>query len=222
LVTKFTTPAGSPASCSASMIRPWVAGHHGVAAGERGGDRAHAQDHRRVPGRDAEHHASGLAHRHRHRAGHVRGEDAALDTGGQRGRLQQHAGRQVDVEAGPDRRSAGLRSHRCGEGLGARLERLRGLHQQCAALAGAGGGPGGEGRGGGLDRGHRVGGGGGRGARGDAVVERVAAFEAGAVRGAAVLAADQQVDLVHRWFPLREGDRARLARAHGRRWGIRC
>jgi hypothetical protein len=27
LVTKFTTPAGSPASCSASMIRPWVAGH---------------------------------------------------------------------------------------------------------------------------------------------------------------------------------------------------
>ena len=39
--------------------------HDGVAAGERRGDRPHAEDHRRVPRRDAEHDADRLAQRER-------------------------------------------------------------------------------------------------------------------------------------------------------------
>ena len=76
LVTTLTTPCGKPASRSDVADQPVgrraeLGGleHHGVAAGQRRRDRAHAKDHRRVPGRDAEHDAGGLPHRHRERPG---------------------------------------------------------------------------------------------------------------------------------------------------------
>src|SRR5438094_101144 len=44
---------------------------HRVAAGERHRDGARAEDDRGVPGRDADHHAAGLAYAHRERAWYV-------------------------------------------------------------------------------------------------------------------------------------------------------
>ena len=81
---------------------------HGVAAGQRHGDGAHAEDDRRVPRRDAEHHAGRLAHRHGDAAGLVGRDHLAGDLGGHRRRLAQHAGGQHDVEAGPAGGGAGL------------------------------------------------------------------------------------------------------------------
>ena len=59
---------------------------HRVAAGERRGDRAHAQDHRRVPRRDAEHDAGRLPDRERNHARLVGRDDLAGDLGGERPR----------------------------------------------------------------------------------------------------------------------------------------
>src|SRR5690606_24919162 len=95
--------------------------HHGVAAGERGGQRADAQDHWGIPRRDREHDAGGLPHAIGGGAGAVGGDDFAGDLGGQRSRLAQHFGGQHDVEAGPAGGGAGFGAHGGDEIIGAGL-----------------------------------------------------------------------------------------------------
>ena len=170
---------------------------HGVAAGQRGGDGAHRQDHRGVPGRDAQHHAGGLAHSHGQAAGHVGGNHLARDLRGQRGRFLQHAGGQVHVEAGPDGRCPGLLRHGLGEGLGLGFQCLGRLQQQATALARAHGGPGWEGLASGVCGGHCIGHGGGGGRGGHAAVQRVLPREGGAIGGGHRFAVDQQGNRMH-------------------------
>ena len=69
-MTRLIAPLGRPASRKASTISAWVRGqlsrrleHHRVAAGQRHGDRAHAEDDRRVPRRDRQDDADRLADR---------------------------------------------------------------------------------------------------------------------------------------------------------------
>ena len=118
LVTTLTTPGGRPASRRHSPISRCVPRadlgrleHHRVAAGERHGDRAHAEDDRRVPRRDAEHDAGRLADRHGDAARLVGRDDLAGDLRGHRGGLAQHAGGEVHVEMGPAGGGAGLGRH---------------------------------------------------------------------------------------------------------------
>ena len=125
--------------------------HDGVAVGERGRDRAGAEDHRRVPGRHADDDPRGLADAHGERARHVGGDDLADHGVRLRGGLAQHAGGEVAVEHAPPERAADLLGHDAGD-VG------RGLHQlvgggveERAALARGRGRPAGEGRGGGVD-----------------------------------------------------------------------
>ena len=90
--------------------------------------------------------------------------------------------------------------------------------------AGAGLAPGLEGLGGGLDRHHRVGGRGGRRARGHAAVERVAALEGGAAFGGDLQAVDQHGQVGHGETPWQgfEGDRGAFGGGRRRRrWWCR-
>ncbi|MNV24378.1 hypothetical protein D3C71_1154410 [compost metagenome] len=194
--------------------------HDGVAAGQRRGDGARGQDHGGVPWRDAQHHAGGLPHAHGKAAGHVGRNDLARDLRGERRGLGEDAGRQVHVEAGPQRRGAGLARHGLHEGVGARFERVRGLQQQGAAFVGAGLRPGDEGALRGVDGGDCVGRRGGGGARGDAAVQRVAALEGGAAGGRAAFAVDEHGDVGH-GCPLQERKRKRVFRPRPGRPGAR-
>ena len=69
---------------------------------------AHAENDRRIPRRDAEHDADRLAHRHRDAARLVGRDHLAGDLRGHRRGLAQHAGGEMDVEAGPAGGRAGL------------------------------------------------------------------------------------------------------------------
>ena len=170
---------------------------HGVAARQRRGDRAHRQDDGRVPGRDAQHHAGRLANAHGQRARHVRGNHLAADLRGQRRRLADHAGGQHHVEAGPHAGGAGLGRHGFDELRHLGLQLVGGLEQQHAALAGAGLAPGLEGLGRGFHRHHGIGRRGGRRARGDGAVERIAALEGGVLFRRDLQAVDQHGQVGH-------------------------
>ena len=85
--------------------------HDRVAVGQRRRDRARGEDHRRVPRRHPDHHAGGLAHAHRERAGHVGRDHLADDGVGLRRRLAQHPRREVAVEHAPPERAADLLGH---------------------------------------------------------------------------------------------------------------
>ena len=143
LVTTLTTPGGRPASRQHGADQPVRAGahlrgleHHRVAAGERHGDGAHAEDDRRVPRRDADHHADRLAVAHGEAARHVGGDDLARDLRGHGRGLAQHAGRQHAVEAGPHGGGAGLgRHHRARTRWPCRAEQVGGLVEQRAPRA---------------------------------------------------------------------------------------
>ncbi len=108
LVTTLTTPSPSPASCSTWPISRCTPGLCSdalsttvIAAGQRHGQGAGPQDHRRVPGRDTQHHATGLAQGHGEAAGTSEGMTSPWDLGGHGRRLAQHVGGQVDIEAVP-------------------------------------------------------------------------------------------------------------------------
>ena len=171
---------------------------HGVAAGQRRGDGAHAQDDRRVPRRDAQHHAGRLAQAHGQRARHVGGNHLAADLRGQRRRFADHAGGQHHVEAGPHAGGAGLApapaSTNCGvlassssAAFSSSMRRSPGpvslqvLKASAAAstaiTASAGDG--------------------GRRARGDRAVQRVAALEGGVLFGRDLQAVDEHGQIGH-------------------------
>ena len=105
---------------------------HRVAAGERHRDRAHAENDRRVPRRDAEDHPDRLAKRHGEAAGLVGRDDLAADLGGQRRRLADHAGGEHQVEPRPALGRADLGHHRRDERVGLGFQRGRGLVEQRA------------------------------------------------------------------------------------------
>ena len=111
----FSTPGGQTrALATASMIRAWTRGrelrglhNHGVAAGQRRGDRA---DTPRITGAFQGAMASTtpdrLPHRHGGGAGTVGGNDLSLDHGwSATAASTQHVGSQHDVETGPRPRS---------------------------------------------------------------------------------------------------------------------
>ena len=106
----------------------------GVAAGERHGYRAHAEDDRRVPWRHRQDHADRLTDGHRRRARPVGRDDVAGDLGGHRRGFADHVGGQPDIEMRPMRRAAGLADHRRGEVLDSALEQVGRLEEQLAAL----------------------------------------------------------------------------------------
>ena len=109
-----------------------------IAAGERRGDRAHAEDHRRVPWRHAEHDADRLAHSHRQHARLVGRDDLAGDLRRQRRRLAQQGGGEKAIEAAPGSRRADLVGHQLGEFGGAALQQIGRFVEQRPALARAG------------------------------------------------------------------------------------
>ena len=116
---RLTTPGGRPASCSARRDRGVRARallrrleHHGVAVGQRRRHRARAEDHRRVPRRDAGHDAGRLADAHRQQARDVGRDDLADQAVRLGGRFAQHAGGERAVEHPPAERAAGLLGHR--------------------------------------------------------------------------------------------------------------
>ena len=110
---RLTTPPGTPGVRPArGRSAAWVRGHssdglehHGVAVGERRGDRARAEDHRRVPRRDADDDADRLADAHA-RAARARRRGSPRRSGrvGLGGRLAQHPGGEVAVEHAPAER----------------------------------------------------------------------------------------------------------------------
>ena len=170
---------------------------HGVAAGERQRHRAHAEDHRRVPRRHAQHDAGRLAHRHGDAARLVGGDDFARDLRGHRRRLAQHAGGEMHVEAGPAGGGAGLGRHQLGELLCLRSEDVGGFQEDRAARVRAGGRPGRKGGGRGVGGALGVGDLGCGSAAGDIAGDRVEAVEGGAVGGGDVLVFEQEGDFVH-------------------------
>ena len=113
---------------------------------KRRGDRAHAEDDRRIPRRHAEHDAHWLPDGQRQNVGLVGGDDVAGDLRCQRRRLPQDAGTEMHVEAGPGRGGTRLLQHRAGEIGRPRLQEVGGLEQQRPSQAGPGLGPGREGR----------------------------------------------------------------------------
>jgi len=127
--------------------------HHGIAAGQRQGECAHAQDHRPVPRDQPQHHADRLAHRHDKAARPVDGHDLAADLGRHRRGFAHHAGGKIHVEPGPGDGAAGLRHHGGSEILAARLQPVGRAHQDRAALRRADGRPGWKGCLGCLNRG---------------------------------------------------------------------
>ncbi len=124
--------------------------HHGVAASQRHRDRAHAEDHGRVPGGHAEDDADGLPQRHRVRPD--RGRDhLAADRGRHRRGFSQHRRGQGDVEATPGFSRADFFSHGLEEVFFPAFEFIGGGLKTSAAFAWTERGP------------RRKGGGGGRG-----------------------------------------------------------
>ena len=129
-VITLTTPSPSPASCSTEPIRRWVAGQTSEALSttvlpqaRRHGDGAHAQDDRRVPGRDPQNDATGWRMASEIMPGTSDGMTLAGDLRGHGGGFAQHAGPEVDVET-PSRGAAGLGHHQRGELGGTRLEQV--------------------------------------------------------------------------------------------------
>ena len=171
--------------------------HHGVAAGQRQRDGADAEDDRRVPRRHAQHHARGLANGHGDAARLVRGDDFAGNLRGHGGRLAQHAGGEVDVEAGPAGGRPGFGRHQLDELRGLRRQKIGGFQQDRAPGIRAGGGPGREGGCGGVGRPLRIRDLGCRGAACDVTGDGVEAIERSAVRRRNILALEQQRDFVH-------------------------
>ncbi len=108
---------------------------HRVAAGERRGDRPHAENHGRVPRRHAEHDARSLAHGHRQHARLVGWNDFPGDLGRQRRRLAQQSRGEEAIEAAPRPDRADLLGHRFGEVCGARFDEIGRLHEQGAPQA---------------------------------------------------------------------------------------
>ena len=93
--------------------------------------------------------------------------------------------------------SIGLGGHSGGEGFAFGLQRVRRFHQQRTSLARNHGGPGRKGFGGGIYRSPGIFCRGGGGARGDALVKRVAALEGGTIGGGTRSAANQHLNIAH-------------------------
>ena len=165
--------------------------HHGIAAGEWRGDRAHAEDHRRVPRRHRKHHARRLADRHRRAAWAIRRDHLAGDLGRQCRGLEQHVGGKSDIEHRPARRGADLLGHRLDEIVGPGAQRVRCLDQQLAAFAGRGRRPARKGTGGGIGCTARIFRRCGCRAGRDIAGDRIAALETFRTRRATALAVDE-------------------------------
>ena len=151
---------------------------HGVAACQRHRDRAHAQNDRRVPRRDAQDNPGGFAQRHRDASRLVGRNDLAADLGRHRGGFTHDPCRQHQVERGPALRGTNFRHHRCDEIIAPGFERIGRFHQHRAARIGAHRGPGGGGIGGGIGGGGGVGNAGGIGGGRKRTCHGVAAIEA--------------------------------------------
>jgi hypothetical protein len=108
--------------------------HHGVAVRQRRRHGAGAEDHRRVPRRDPEHHAGRLAHAHREQARDVGRDHLADQAVRLGGRLAEHPGGERAVEHAPSERAAGLLGHDRRDLLRALLEHVGGASEQRAAL----------------------------------------------------------------------------------------
>ena len=171
--------------------------NHRVAASQRRGNRPHRQNDGRVPRRNAQHHASRLTHRQGQVAGHIRRDHFATDLRRDGGGFQQHASGQMHVEAGPDAGGTGFSGHGGGKRFAFGFQRLCRFHQQRTSLARNHGGPGRKGFGGGVYRRSGVVCRGGGRARGNALVQRVAALEGGTVGSGTRSAANQHLNVVH-------------------------
>jgi len=156
----------------------------------------------RMTGRDADYHAAGLAHAHGERTRHVGWDDFAGDLGRHRGRFAQHVGGQGHVELVPHRRAAGFLDGGFDELAAQGFHLVGGFQEQRAAGARLHGRPGREGSLRGSDGGVDIVERGGGGAGGDFAGGGIMAFEAGAIRGGARLAVDQQIGLEHQRSPL--------------------
>ena len=129
---------------------------HGVAASQWHADGTHTQNDGRVPGCNAQHHASRLAHPHGQRARHIRRNHFATDLGGQRSGFANHARGQHHVEATPHAGGPGFGTDRLDELGRLGFQRVGCFQQQGAAFAGAGLAPGFEGFGRRIHRHHRI------------------------------------------------------------------
>ena len=140
LVIRLTTPAGTPGLLEALDDQPVRARralgglhHDRVAVGQRRRDRARAEDHRRVPGRDPDDHAGRLAHGAHALAGDVRVDLLIVHGGGVHAGLAQHAGGEHHVEHAPAEGAAGLVGDDLRELGPALLHDLGGALEQLAA-----------------------------------------------------------------------------------------
>ncbi|CUX36677.1 hypothetical protein AGR8A_Lc10274 [Agrobacterium fabrum str. J-07] len=169
----------------------------GVAAGKRGGDGAHAENDRRVPRRHRQHDPCRLAERHGHGSRAVRWDDLALDLRGETGRLHQHIAGEHDVKTGPGFRRTDLLLHRLNDLRARRAQRLGSRKQVTAAFTGRGRGPFRESGSGSISRFRRIFNRRSGGTRYGIAGDRVIPFEALAVRGRAMIAADEKIYSLH-------------------------
>ena len=111
----------------------------------------------------------------------------------------------MHVEAGPDAGGTGFGGHGGGKRFAFGFQRVCRFHQQRTSLARNHRSPGRKGFGGGVYRRPGVFCRGGGRARGDALVQRVAALEGGAIGGGTRSAANQHLNIAHGGISQKKG-----------------
>nr|WP_244812267.1 hypothetical protein [Xanthomonas euroxanthea] len=183
---------------------------HRVAEGQRIGDGARAEDHRAVPGHDAEHGTDRLAQGHGQRAGSVGRNRLALGLGGEAGGLADQRDRGGHVETGPQRRGADFLCHDPAQFVGLRLERIGGGEQQPAALARSDLRPRGEGPGAGVGRPDRILGRGGAGGGDHLLGQRIEALVRLAGGAGLLAVVDDEFNVHKSWLTFQCGNEAEM------------
>ena len=112
-----------------------------IAAGQRHGYRAHAQDDRCIPWRDAQNHAHGFAQRHSEAARLIRRDDLTRNLCGQSRSFPHNGGSKAEIEERPALGRTDFGHHRFHKGVRLGLKRSSCLHENGAARIWAGGRP---------------------------------------------------------------------------------
>ncbi len=164
---------------------------YSVAVGERRGDGANAENHRRVPRSDADDHADGLANGHGGRVRQVGGDHLADHAVGLRGGLSKLAHAENAIEHSPAEGLAGFFRRDLGDLGHAAFENVGNFQEKTAAHAGSRRTPRGERGSGGLDRAARVFALAGRNLGGYLAIERILFHIRLAIGGAGPFAIDE-------------------------------
>jgi hypothetical protein len=173
----------------------------GIAARERKRNGPHAEDDRRVPRCDAEHHARRLTYAQRQAARDVRRNDFPADLSRQCGSFTQRVDTKMHVETRPDFRCARFRHHCRDEAIGFGFERQRRIPQKGAACIRAQCRPALESLRGGMHGRLRIGKRGRGRDRGHFAVQRTPALEGCAICGGNMVPVNEQQSSIHSSVP---------------------